>query len=391
MKQKVKIILTILLLVSGSLQSTTVQASEKKVKERLAVLDLEAKYGIDKGLAEALSGIIRDKLHNFGEYQVMSKEDIQAVASREQLMKAMGCDDVGSQCLVDFGRTIGTRYMVAGNISKLGSTYTISLRMLDTQGESAGVSNRVSESCKCSEDALIGMAQNVAATLVGKKNTSARTEEEARRPTEDRRKTDEKKQILPTESDKLKKEMEKTTLESVRKPIEGNNPEPKPIFLVTDKEDTIRFFDLEFSYGPSGYINAPIESVNFICFTYAPKQDRVVFDAQEVKIPITELQELIQRDNTEGDEMVKIVKTNGTIIRLIMKDNPFRFQYEEYDRKGDKINEHEVDKWGFSHGEFRGTKCRLYEVKGRAISKSGKEGGISFRWESIKSIKRVNE
>ena len=155
---------------TGNLQA---QAAEKKAKERLAVLDLEAKYGVDKGVAQALSVIVRDRLHSFGEYEVMSQSDIQAVASREQLKQAVGCDDDGGQCLVDFGRAIGTRFMVAGDISKLGATYTISLRMLDTKGEGAGVKNRVSESCKCDEDALIGTVQDVAAKLVGKPTANA--------------------------------------------------------------------------------------------------------------------------------------------------------------------------------------------------------------------------
>jgi hypothetical protein len=56
----------------------------------------------------------------------------------------MGSDDVGNQNLVNFGRAIGTSYTVAGDISKLDSTYAVSLRTSDTNGEDAGVGNRVS-------------------------------------------------------------------------------------------------------------------------------------------------------------------------------------------------------------------------------------------------------
>jgi hypothetical protein len=101
MNQKIQAVIIVLfsLLVSGALQSKPIQAAEEKAKERLAVIDLVAKYGVDKALAEALSVIVRDKLHSFGEYQVMSTEDIQQVAGREQLMQAMGCDDAAGQCL----------------------------------------------------------------------------------------------------------------------------------------------------------------------------------------------------------------------------------------------------------------------------------------------------
>ncbi len=222
-------------------------AAEKKAKERLAVLDLEAKHGVEKSLAEALSVIVRDKLHGFGEYEVMSKGDIQAVASREQLKQALGCDDDGSQCLVDFGRAIGTRFMVAGDISKLGATYTVSLRMLDTKGEGASVKNRVSESCKCDEDALIVTVQDVAAKLLGKPTATAakKAEEEAKklaeeksiaaaaeqkRLAEERRKAEEEKQRLAAEIEKVKKEKEQATAKVEQKRVVA---ESKPATAIS--------------------------------------------------------------------------------------------------------------------------------------------------------------
>lgn len=157
-----------LILVSIAFSGDLVLAAEKKAKERLAVLDLEAKYGIEKALAEGLSVLVRDTIHTYGDYAVMSQEDIRAVASREQLMQAVGCDVGSSECLLDFGRAIGTRFMVAGSISKFGTTYSVSLRMLDTRGEKAGIVNRVNENCKCEEDMLISTVQNLAARLIGK-------------------------------------------------------------------------------------------------------------------------------------------------------------------------------------------------------------------------------
>lgn len=200
-------------------------AAEKKGKERLAVLDLESKYGVDEGLAEALSIIVRSKLFSFGDYQVMSKSDIMAVATREQLRQALGCDDGTSQCLVNFGRAIGTRFMVAGAISKLGSTYTISLRMLDTKSDSAGVVNIVSESCKCSEDDLIGTAENVAARLVGKYIFTPKIVE-VEKSTTDARKPDELTAKTELEQ-KLNKETELTAEIEKQRQILLNDERPK--------------------------------------------------------------------------------------------------------------------------------------------------------------------
>ncbi|MBU1567034.1 MAG: SUMF1/EgtB/PvdO family nonheme iron enzyme [Proteobacteria bacterium] len=257
--------------VTGNLQAFAV---EKKAKERLAVLDLEAKHGVEKSLAEALSVIVRDKLHGFGEYEVMSKGDIQAVASREQLKQALGCDEDGSQCLVDFGRAIGTRFMVAGDISKLGATYIVSLRMLDTKGEGASVKNRVSESCKCDEDALIGTVQDVAAKLLGKPtaNAAKKIENEAKklaeeksnevaveqkRLVEERRKTNEEKHRLAGEVEKLRKKKEQATLVAAQKRVTAESKPALDSSLVkssaaTGKTHTDSTTGMEFVLVPGG-------------------------------------------------------------------------------------------------------------------------------------------
>ena len=217
LKVQFAVVLLFSILIADFFQDNTLQAADKKFKERLAVLDLEAKHGVEKSLAEALSVIVRDKLHSFGDFEVLSRSDIQAVASREAMKQTLGCDNDGSQCLVDFGRAIGTRFMVAGDISKLGATYTLSLRMLDTKGQSAGVKNRVSESCKCDEDALIVTIQDVAARLVGKQTDAHREGEEKRKTDEleklreevlanELRKAEEQKQKLVPKIEKLKKE-----------------------------------------------------------------------------------------------------------------------------------------------------------------------------------------
>lgn len=211
------LLILLLFFILTILVNNYVQGEEKKGQERLAVLDLDAKYGIEKDLAKALSVIVRDKIHSFGEFQVMSREDIEAVANREQLMQAMGCDDGSGQCLVNFGRAIGTRYMVAGDISKLGSTYTVSLRMLDTKGENAGVSNRVSGDYKCDEDGLIEAVRNVAMKLVGKSDGAAlkKAENKSKQLAEEKKKSAEFEQLRLVEEKRKEQEVERQRLAKI--------------------------------------------------------------------------------------------------------------------------------------------------------------------------------
>jgi len=144
--------------------------SEAWAREQLAVLDLKAKHGVEQSLAEALSVEIRDAIHNYGKYEVLSREDLEAIAERTKTQQLLGCDE--SMCLVDFGKKIGTQYMVTGSLSKIGDTYSLSLRLIKVVGEDFGVKKRESKKCKCKEDELINTARSVAALVMGEDKSS---------------------------------------------------------------------------------------------------------------------------------------------------------------------------------------------------------------------------
>jgi len=91
-----------------------------------------------------------------------------ALAKRLALQQGAGDECADDSCLVSYGRSLGTRFMVAGVLSKVGNTYSVSVRMLDTEGDQAGVVSRASERCKCSQDDLFGTVESVAAKLLGK-------------------------------------------------------------------------------------------------------------------------------------------------------------------------------------------------------------------------------
>lgn len=136
-----------------------------KTGEQLAVLSLKAQYGVDKGLAEAVSVEIRNEIHRTSKYEVLSMEDLEAIAERTKTQQFLGCDD--NFCLLDFGKKIGTRFMVAGSLSKLGGIYSVSLRLLDTEGKTAGVKKRVSKKCN-NEAELFDTSKAVANMLFEK-------------------------------------------------------------------------------------------------------------------------------------------------------------------------------------------------------------------------------
>jgi formylglycine-generating enzyme required for sulfatase activity len=160
MRKMVSYLVYLLLTIFLILPSTSL------AKGKLAVMDLKAKHGVKESLAEGLSVVVRDAIQGFGDYEVLSKEDVEVIAERTAIRQALGCDD--TKCLINIGRSLGTKFMVAGAISKFGETYNISLRLIDTMGKDPGVKQRVNRSCECREDELISSVTLVAGLLMGK-------------------------------------------------------------------------------------------------------------------------------------------------------------------------------------------------------------------------------
>jgi TolB-like protein len=169
--------------------------STSLAKEKVAVVDLKAKHGVNESLAEGLSVVIRDTIHSFGDYEVLSKDDVKVIAERTAIRQSLGSDD--TQSLINIGKSLGTKYMVAGAISKFGDTYNLSLRLIETMGNNPGVKQRVYRNCKCAEDELINTSITVATTLMGE--TESRTASSIVNPY--------------VESDRLKKDKEEQNLD----------------------------------------------------------------------------------------------------------------------------------------------------------------------------------
>jgi formylglycine-generating enzyme required for sulfatase activity len=140
-------------------------SAAKKGDNWLAVMDLTATYGMDANLAKALTQVVMTEVSRQGRYDVMSPADIEAVAKREGItQKLSDCDN--GMCLIEFGRKLGARYMIAGDVSKIGATYVTTLKFLDTGGDNPGVRANENEKCKCSDDDLIATVEKLAAKLM---------------------------------------------------------------------------------------------------------------------------------------------------------------------------------------------------------------------------------
>ena len=95
----------------------------------IAVLDFDGK-GVTNDEASALSDRLRLELFNTMSFTVVER------AMMEQILKEQGFQQSGcttNECIVEVGRLIGVEQIAGGSISKIGSTYSVSARLVSVE------------------------------------------------------------------------------------------------------------------------------------------------------------------------------------------------------------------------------------------------------------------
>jgi len=95
----------------------------------IGVLDLQGN-GITTSDARAISDRLRFYINEFGVFQLLERNEMQAIVE-EQGLQISGCVD--TECAVQIGQILGVKKMVAGSISRVESFYTIQIRMFDVE------------------------------------------------------------------------------------------------------------------------------------------------------------------------------------------------------------------------------------------------------------------
>ncbi len=113
-------------------------------KLNIAVNELKPQ-GLDKSAAGIISDRIRSELINTGVFRVMERTEMETILKEQGFQHTGVCDD--QSCLIEVGQLLGVDRMVAGSVGKIGSIYTISLRMINVAtGE---ILFTVNEDCDC--------------------------------------------------------------------------------------------------------------------------------------------------------------------------------------------------------------------------------------------------
>lgn len=119
----------LLLLVLLSSYLPTVVAQEKK--RSVAVLELQSSGGVTKSEIVALTNRFRGILVSTQVFDVLEREKMSEILKEQDFIMSDNCNS--SQCAVQVGQLLGVETMIAGDIGKVGTVYTIDLRIINVE------------------------------------------------------------------------------------------------------------------------------------------------------------------------------------------------------------------------------------------------------------------
>ena len=96
-------------------------------KPSLAIVDFEG-FGISPTEAIGLTNRLRNEIFRQGHYHVVDRGMMQSILE-EQDFQLSGC--TSNECLVEVGQLVGAQQMIGGSITKIGTIYTVSARLVD--------------------------------------------------------------------------------------------------------------------------------------------------------------------------------------------------------------------------------------------------------------------
>jgi hypothetical protein len=111
----------------GKVEKPVADTAPPVKKFNIAVMELQSN-ALPAGDLDGLSNRLRADLFNTGVFTVLERSAMEEIL-REQGFQQSGC--VSSECAVQAGQLIGVEKMVVGSVDKLGTAYSVALRMVD--------------------------------------------------------------------------------------------------------------------------------------------------------------------------------------------------------------------------------------------------------------------
>lgn len=109
----------------------------------VAVAQLESK-GVPPEQVDVIADNLAIRLQQTGKVRVMERSQMGQILKEQNFQQTGACD--GSECAVQIGKILGIDRIVVGSVGLVGSTYSLSLRLVDvSSGEALRTSARNSK------------------------------------------------------------------------------------------------------------------------------------------------------------------------------------------------------------------------------------------------------
>ncbi len=151
--------LTVLILLV--IVSVPIKAQQKKTT--VAVLEFQTTGGLEKSEVSALSNRFRGILVKTNAFEVVEREKMNEVLRAQDFNVSDACNT--AECAVQVGQLLGVEAMIAGDLGKIGETYTIDLRLIDVQ--SGKILQTQTQDYVGKVDGLLGVMQTMANAIAG--------------------------------------------------------------------------------------------------------------------------------------------------------------------------------------------------------------------------------
>lgn len=138
-----------------------IQAAHGEEKASLLVMDLQPS-GVEPEIAKSLSGLLAMEVERLDRFEIISQREIAGLLSAEEHKQLMGVEE-NDEKIGEIGEKLKADYLLVGQLGKVGSTYVLSLSLLNVKTLKA--ERRVKQTLVGMRDELIGSLRSAAIAL----------------------------------------------------------------------------------------------------------------------------------------------------------------------------------------------------------------------------------
>lgn len=139
------------------------QAQKDVPVTTVAVIDFRSTGELSRNESATLANRFRGQLVRTGAFKVLERAEMDEILKEQDLILSDACNT--TECAVQVGQLLGVQSIVAGDIGKIGSIFTIDIRMIDV--ESSNIVRTVNRDYKGDAEGLLEIMRSIAIEFAG--------------------------------------------------------------------------------------------------------------------------------------------------------------------------------------------------------------------------------